>query len=134
SIFENIDWQQILQRLEALATSAVGRERIHVLAPLKAPEEAARSFNDIFEAQRILKRGHRPFMESLDLYPVWYQRLSKEAVLKPLELKDVRHFCLECIAFQTALNDCASEWAMAHSSRVLDATEPLSAIEQLMTS
>jgi len=72
-------------------------------------------------------------MESLDLFGLWHQRLNKDAILKPLELRDVRHFCLECLALQEILREHQSPWLKQQFQLLMDATEPLSAIDQIMT-
>ena len=83
-----LDWTDILTRLQSLATSELARSRLRDLKPLASAEEARRSFRSIEEAQAILAYGERPFMESLDLFSTWFQRLKREAVLTTLELRD----------------------------------------------
>ncbi|MGZ3721784.1 MAG: endonuclease MutS2 [Bdellovibrionales bacterium] len=129
----NLDWDEILKRLAGFATSQGARELLSRLEPLATPADAEKSFADITEAVAILALGRRPFMESLDLYTVWHQRLVKSATLKTLELRDVRHFCLEILALHEILKDHKSPWASSVSSALMDATEPLSAIDQIMT-
>lgn len=129
----NLDWDEILNRLAGFATSQGAREILRHLGPLSSPAEAERSFAEIAEAVAILALGRRPFMESLDLYSVWHQRLNKGATLKTLELKDVRHFCLEILALSEILKEHTSPWAKSVADGLMDATEPLSAIDQVMT-
>lgn len=129
----NLDWEEILSRLAQFGTSQVARDQLVELVPLSGPEEAQKSFAEISEALEILNLGRRPFMESLDLYLIWQQRLSKDAVLKTLELKDVRHFSLEILALSEVLKDHRSPWASSIQDGLIDATEPLSAIDQIMT-
>ena len=131
--FTNLDWAEILNRLTGMATSQLGRERLRALEPLDSPDEAERSFSEIVEARQVLGMGRRPFMESLDLYTLWHQRLSKGATLKTLELKDVRHFCLEILALKEILKPVRSEWAKGVFANLMEASEPLSAIDQIMT-
>ena len=129
----NLDWDQILNRLAESTTSQLARERVQTLKPLPNAEAAERSFAEISEAAVVLSLGRRPFMESLDLYGIWAQRLAKEATLRTLELKDVRHFCLEILALHEILKEHVSEWVKSVSDNLFDATEPLSAIDQIMT-
>ncbi|HMN67763.1 MAG TPA: Smr/MutS family protein [Bdellovibrionales bacterium] len=129
----NLDWDEILTRLANFATSQVGRDRLRALEPLSGPAEAERSFTLIIEAMQVLALGRRPFMESLDLYPVWHQRLRKEAVLKTLELKDVRHFCLETLALKEIFKEAPTPWTKEIVAALFEADEPLSAIDQIMT-
>lgn len=135
----NIDWTEILNRLAELATSQLGRDRLRQIAPLSGPEAAQQSFNEIAEALQILQLGRRPFMESLDLYAIWAQRLSKGATLKTLELRDVRHFCLEILALKEILqqvlppNAKGSPWSANQFEQLMEASEPLSAIDQIMS-
>lgn len=129
----NLDWTAILEKLNVLATSLSGKEILSQLAPLKSQEEAFQSFQDIKSAQFVLLNGHRPFMQSLDFYPTWMSRLKKNATLKPLEIKDIRFFCLECLALKEALSLVENPWARDRYSELIDAAEPLSAIDTILT-
>ncbi len=129
----NLDWDEILNRLAGFATSQVGRDRLRGLKPLPTPTDAERTFAETEEVMAVLASGTRPFMESLDLYLLWHQRLSKGAVLKTLELRDLRHFCLEILALKEILKPVRSKWITDLVSLLMDATEPLSAIDQIMT-
>jgi DNA mismatch repair protein MutS2 len=133
SELRNLDWSDILGRLESFATSEAARQNLRALSPLPSVELARSSVGQILEAQVVLQSGQRCFMESLDLFGLWFQRLTKEAVLKPLELKDVRHFCLEVVALKEILRPHQSPWLKSLGERLMDATEPLSAIDQVMT-
>lgn len=128
-----LDWLEILARLEKFATSEPARARIRELGPLESAEVADRSFKEVREAQAVLSSGERPFMESLDLYSTWFQRLKREAVLQTLELRDVRRFCLESIALGEVLRPMSGTWIQTLKARLMDATGALSAIDQLMT-
>ena len=127
----------ILEKLQSLATSEPARSRLAQLRPLKTPSEARESFEATIEAQNVLAYGERPYMESLDLFSTWYQRLKREAVLTTLELRDVRRFCIETVALTEVLKQVGdqsrSKWISWLSRRLMDATEPLSAIDQIMT-
>lgn len=81
----------------------------------------------------MLSFGERPFMESLDLFPTWYTRLKREAVLTTLELRDVRRFCLEVIALSEVIRSIDTPWVSSLKKRLMDATAPLSAIDHIMT-
>jgi len=129
----NLDWNEIRSRLSQLATSQNGREQLDHLEPLPSPQDALNQFAEIGEAKSVLALGQRPFMESLDLYPVWFQRLNKGATLKTLELRDVRHFCLETLALQEVFKAHQSPWVKSICTELMNATEPLSAIDQIMT-
>lgn len=130
---KSLDWNEILSKLESYATSEVAKEQLRNLSPVSSHEEAYRSFQKIFEAELLLQKGRRPFMESLDLFPVWHQRLAKGATLKTLELKDVRHFCLESIALKEILSLAESEGLKQIHQDFYDGSEPLSAIDQIMS-
>lgn len=129
----NLDWEEILDRLASFATSQVGRDRLRWLKPLASQDQAEKSFAETEEVMAVLSSGKRPHMESLDLYLIWHQRLSKNAVLKTLELKDIRHFCLEVLALKEILKPVQSRWIRDLVAALMDATEPLSAIDQIMT-
>jgi DNA mismatch repair protein MutS2 len=129
-----IDWREILERLQALATSEPARTRLRELAPLSSPGEARTSFRAIEEAANVLAHGERPFMESLDLFSTWFQRLKREAVLTTQELRDVRRFCIEAAALHEVLRPIeGGTWVNRLKARLMDATSPLSAIDQIMT-
>ncbi len=130
---ETLDWQDIVEKLQTLATSSGAKEVLRDIAPLSSAALAEKSFERILEAQALLSQGSRPFMESLDLFPVWFQRLSKEATLKTLELKDVRHFCMEALALKEVLELADTPWLEDNYKLLFDASEPLSAIDQIMS-
>lgn len=129
----HLDWSEIRERLAGFATCELSRQELRQLTPLRRPEEAESSFSQIFELIELLKLGKRPFAESLDLFAIWHQRLSKQATLKTLELKDVRHFCLEIIALKELLKPFRTSWIVSVGESLMNAEEPLSAIDQLMT-
>lgn len=128
-----LDWRIILEKLQGLATSEPARIRLSELAPLKSPSEAKESFEATIQAQNVLSFGERPYMESLDLFSTWYQRLKREAVLTTLELRDVRRFCIEVVALGEVLRQSEGPWVERVLRRLMNATEPLSAIDQIMT-
>lgn len=128
-----LDWTEILEKISASATSSIGKERVLKLMPLASPEEALASFSRIAQASELLGMGLRPHMESLDLFSPWHTRLKKNAVLKVLEIKDVRLFCLETLALQEALSRIDNNWSQQVRENLMDANEPLSAIDQILT-
>jgi DNA mismatch repair protein MutS2 len=130
---KNLDWNSIIHRLTGFATSEVARERLAALAPLASADIAQTYFSQIMQMSNLVQQGLRPHMESLDLFAPWYQRLIRNAVLKPLELKDVRHFSLETLALSEALREYKTPYLSELRSRLMAAEEPLSAIDQIMT-
>ncbi|MBX2987054.1 MAG: Smr/MutS family protein [Bdellovibrionaceae bacterium] len=128
-----LDWTEVLERIRQAATSEPGRGRIMATSPLDNATAARLAVNDIMQAGAIVQQGLRPHLQSLDLYPIWIPRLKKKAVLKNLELKDVRHFCHEAIALKEALKLAVNDWADRLGEALIDATEPLSAIDQILT-
>ena len=134
----NIDWDKTIQFLTKFATSSEGREKLKTTCSLKNPEEAQKSFLIIAEAQKLLETGihpqeKRPTMESLDLFHSWSLRLKKKAVLKIIELKDIRSFLLEVNTLNKIFESFRGPWSESIKSRIMSAKEPLSAIDQLMT-
>jgi DNA mismatch repair protein MutS2 len=130
---KNLDWSEILEKIKSFATSDNAR---HIIANTKAfseSSEAKKSFIEIESASAVIAGGIRPHMQSLDLFDLWITRLRKKAVLKTLELKDMRHFCLETIALSEALKIHDNLWATQHLENLMKAEEPLSAIDNLMT-
>lgn len=130
---KNLDWNEILDKVRAFATSDRARDVIGETVSLRSAGEAEKSFYEIDCAAQIILGGVRPHMQSLDLFELWITRLSKKAVLKTLELKDIRHFCLETIALLETLKSQETAWAQDMAELLLKAEEPLSAIDNLMT-
>lgn len=128
-----LDWIEILEKVRGYATSETAKNKILEIRPLSSPELAQKSFQEIFEAGGVLAEGIRPYMQSLDLFSTWFPRLKKRAVLKNLEIKDVRSFCLEALALKEALSSLNSTWAEKIRSQLMEAEEPLSAIDQILT-
>ncbi|MGE3760075.1 MAG: Smr/MutS family protein, partial [Pseudobdellovibrionaceae bacterium] len=71
-------------------------------------------------------------MESLDLFAPWFTRLKIKSTLKTLELKDVRHFCLETIALKEIIGPFNGPYCSYLKNTLMTAEEPLSAIEQIL--
>lgn len=130
---KNLDWNEILEKLKSFSTSESARLIIGETKPLRSADEAKKSFYDIECATEIISGGVRPHMQSLDLFELWIGRLKKKALLKTLELKDIRHFCFEVVALHEALKISATSWAQTQLELLMRAEEPLSAIDQLMT-
>ncbi len=129
----NLDWDELLQHLEKLATAAPTKAALNDLQPKTSVEEATNSFAKIEEGRYLLKTGVRPFMQSLDLFDTWYMKIKKQAVLSSLEIRDVRHFCTETIALKEVLRSFESPWLNGLFERLMKADEPLSAIDNIFT-
>lgn len=129
-----LDWVEILEKIRLHATSEVGREGVMRIKPLKSEQAAYASFKEIASASEVINQGIRPHMGSLDLYSTWILRLKKNAVLKTLEIKDVRSFMLEALALREALLPIENEWTQLISASLMNAEEPISAIDQIITS
>ncbi|OFZ10928.1 MAG: DNA mismatch repair protein [Bdellovibrionales bacterium RBG_16_40_8] len=130
---KNLDWNEIIERLSGFATSEIARTELRKTLPLSTPEEAQKRFQETAEISVLKRHGLRPHMESLDLFASWYQRLTRSAVLKLLEFKDVRHFCLETLALNEILKTHSTNYLEELRTRLMPAEEPLSAIDQIMT-
>ena len=129
---KNIDWPEVLSKIEAFATSAEGKNQILNTSPL-GPDLALESVSSIQSAQRLLLQGLRPHMSSLDLAPIWLVRLRKKSVLKNLEFKDVRLFCLETLALLEVLSPSTETWPQDLLRDLMNAERPLSAIDHVFT-
>jgi DNA mismatch repair protein MutS2 len=129
----NLDWSDILSTLENFATSVQAKEILRATSPLTSVAAAEKQFADTASAIEVLNHGTRPHMESLDVFPMWWERIRKNAVLKTLELRDVRKFCHEVLALGSALEPLESAWATGILASLMDAEKPLSAIDQLMS-
>lgn len=130
---ETIDWPKIVRHLASFATSSEARDLLHQTSPLESQALAQENFQRIAEAQELLSAGERPFMESLDLYHSWFHRLEKQSQLKPLELKDIRLFFLEALSLRKIITTTPKEWGQNIAQSLIDAEEPLSAIDHLIT-
>jgi DNA mismatch repair protein MutS2 len=128
-----LDWIEILEKIRGFLTSESAKGKILEIGPLANPTLAQQSFQEITDAAAVLGEGIRPYMQSLDLFPTWFPRLKKKAMLKNLEIKDVRSFCLETLALQEALSSLNNNWCQKISSQLMAAGEPLSAIDQILT-
>ena len=128
-----LDWRLILEKLQLLATSESARAKLRDTAPVASAKAATESFFAIQDAQNVLAFGERPYMESLDLYSTWFQRLRREATLTTMELRDVRRFCIEIVALREVMKQSEGAWTERVRSRLMDATGPLSFIDQIMT-
>lgn len=128
-----LDWQEILRKINSFATSESAKQKLLLLQPLSSEQEALDSMQEILDAGFLLGQGVRPFAQSLDLFSMWFSRLKKNAVLKNLEIKDVRSFCLEVVALREALTTVNNDWAKRTYQALMEAGEPLSAIDQILT-
>jgi DNA mismatch repair protein MutS2 len=133
SELHSLDWDLILDKIKNCATSLAGQEKISQTRPLSSAALAEKQFAEIEAAYAVVSSGVRPHAQSLDLFNNWIVRIRKKSVLKTLELKDVRHFCLESIALKETLKNFDSAWAVETRSQMMEAEEPLSAIDQILT-
>lgn len=128
-----LDWELILQKIQTLSTSLSAQEKLSQTRPLDSASQASKQFKEIEYAFGIVSSGVRPHMQSLDLYETWFTRIKKKSVLKTLELKDVRHFCLEALALKEVLKDHNNPWTENLKDQLMEPGEPLSAIDQILT-
>ncbi|PWU18679.1 MAG: endonuclease MutS2 [Bdellovibrio sp.] len=119
--------------MQKLATSGTAQLHLQHLQPRPSKESALEHLAKVFDASEVISAGHRPFMESVDLFEPWHSRIRKRGALTALEIKDVRTFCLEIVALQEALAKATSPWAQATLAFLMKAEEPLSAIDQILT-
>lgn len=132
-LYRSLDWDMILQKIQDLATSLAARESILKTQPLATPDLAYQQFQEIEAAFAITTTGVRPHMQSLDLFSNWFVRVKKKSVLKAIEIKDVRFFCLEALALQETLKQNPSAWSDSLLAQMMEPSEPLSAIDQILT-
>ncbi len=122
-----LDWHEYLSRMAQMATSVLAQDKIANLPFLDSVKDICDQLVKIQKWSGLLKAGLRPRMESLDVTDPWMQRLQRRAVLKTLELRDVRFFCIESHALKEVLDE------LEFGHEMFDASEPLSAIDQIMT-
>jgi DNA mismatch repair protein MutS2 len=131
--YSALDWNEILKNIQGFATSGSARMSIGSLQPLGSADAAKLSVNEVFDGVELVQTGTRPFMESLDLYEPWFTRVKKNAVLKTLEIKDVRSFCLEVLALREVAQTVQNSFCQNLVENLMEASEPLSAIDQILT-
>ncbi|OQW49283.1 MAG: DNA mismatch repair protein [Proteobacteria bacterium SG_bin7] len=131
--FNSIDWNFITTRLSQHASSEIARNYLANLSPYSTIEQAQESQTHIQFAQGMLNKGVRPQMGSLDLFESWFQRLVKGAVLKTLELRDVKNFCNEILYLGSSLENNVSPWSKKIRASLMDAEPALSAIDHLIS-
>lgn len=131
---QTLDWPELIATLKTKATSEKARLVLQDIAPLASPNQALHQIDEIFKAHDIMTSSQqRPYFESLDLFDHWHSRLKKGAVLKTLELKDVRFFCLELIALRSLLELQTESSAQNWYQQLFNAESSLSMIDQLIT-
>jgi DNA mismatch repair protein MutS2 len=128
-----LNWPDILRALQSFASSGSGKMHLAGLAPAANAQAAEALVQEVFDGAEVLSKGLRPFMESLDLFDSWHGRLKRKAVLKTLEIKDARSFCLETVALLELLSEFSNPWSEKMKSLCMDASKPLSFIDQVMT-
>lgn len=131
-----LDWTEVIKNIQTLATSGAARLQIASLKEFPDAQAAEASVSEIFDGIELLQTGIRPFAESLDLFEPWFTRIRRNAVLRAIDIKDVRSFCLELIAAREATSALASqqnEWCAQVYKNIMNADEPLSAIDQILT-
>lgn len=131
--FQGIDWDQVIELIQSFATSGSGKLEISQLKPKKSAAEALQQVQKVFDASALLATGVRPHFESIDFFDPWHSRLKRKAVLKTIELRDVRSFCLETIALIESLESQQTQWALDIREVLISVEEPLSAIDQIIT-
>lgn len=133
SELKNLDWDELVDKLQAHATSLKAGEHLIGLGPCQDENQAYQSMTDISQACQVLASGERPFMESLDLFSTWCERLKKHAVLKALELKDVRRFFHEVLALREVFRPAALDWPQRIFAQLFDPAPELARIDRIMT-
>lgn len=128
-----IDWLFVTNRLSQASTCEIGRTILLNTSPLSSPQLALEEMQNIIEAQAILKSGQRPQTTSLDLFESWYQRLAKGAVLKTLELRDIRTFCNEVLSLQDVIKSSPLNWCKKLRDQLMDVNPPLSAVDHMIS-
>lgn len=130
----NLDWQEILLKIQSHCTSETAKIEISKIAPLKSADAALRKFEEISSATLILSSGIRPFMSSLDFFHSWALRVKKKSVLKTIEIKDVRSFCLETLAYREALSlNSQDPWSYDKHLLLFNPENILEDIDQVIT-
>ena len=114
NLLKELDWPEVLRHLQNFCTSGTAKIRMSALGPAASAVMAQKLIHHCFDAVEVLRGGSRPFMESLDLFESWFGRLKRNAVLKTLEIKDVRSFCLEVLALEEVLKVSPTPLSLIH--------------------
>jgi len=130
---KNIDWELVLRKIKELASSDLAKDEIDRTAPLGSAAEALNQFRQIEEAAELIEVAGRTTAESLNLFPLWFERLKKSAVLNGVELKDARLFFIEVLALKQILSQSSGTWVQQIKAQLLEAKRPISAIDQVLT-
>jgi DNA mismatch repair protein MutS2 len=128
-----LDWAEIVRNIQGFATSGSAKMALSEWDAAPSAKAAKESVQDIHDAIELLQTGVRPFMESLDLFEPWYTRIKRNAVLRTLEIKDVRSFCLEILALRETVLPLRNSWCQRLGQTLMDPAEPISAIDQILT-
>ncbi|MEZ4873039.1 MAG: hypothetical protein R2827_12535 [Bdellovibrionales bacterium] len=129
-----IDWQIILKHLTELCSAEVTQDKVADLRSFNTASDIKKEFEKVDNFRLLLMNHPRPSMESLDLFFTWAHRLEKAAQLKAIELRDLRHFCIETLALKETLEANNTNINKALSQELLNPEEPLSAIDQIINS
>lgn len=129
----HLDWQECLRLIQDSATSGLAKIEIGNMQAFSDQSEAESSISKIQDAIQMIQSEARPFMESLDLFEPWYTRVKRRAVLKALEFRDVRSFCLEIVSLKEIASKIQNDWCQQLRESLMKADEPLSAIDQILS-
>jgi len=116
---KGIDWPLVVNAISHFTTSEHAKLLVSQLSPFTSKGLAEKSFNQISEAQSLLEKGQRPFMESLDIYTHWSKSLQKKSILKILEIKDIHHFCIEVLALNEFFEPHCGPWVTGLKEKIL---------------
>ncbi len=134
--FKNLDWYEILQKIQGFATSQAAKEILQQTKPFSDSENAQEQAQDISYATHVVTLDFRPNLDSLDDFFPWYERLKRKAVLKPAEFQAVRRFCFDIYNLQKTLSQNSradNEWIQNTLAELIDTSKIQSAIDQILT-
>tara|TARA_B100001248_G_scaffold255904_1_gene236229 strand:+ start:3867 stop:6131 length:2265 start_codon:yes stop_codon:yes gene_type:complete len=112
-MLQRIDWQKILNTISSHTKNEITKSRLQDLSP-SSPAAAKQQVKSILDAQEALTEAHLS-LSSLDLVRYWIQRLRKQAILSPLELKDVRSFLSEVDYVYELVEQSENTWLNSFS-------------------
>ncbi len=130
---QNLDWDKTLLRLKGFATCEKAVDSLEQTSPFSNPQNAMLQLGEIKEALELAELGHRPPVDSLNMFQTWYERLTKQATLKIPELIDVKRFCYDLIGVQKALGQIDGTWSRHYLKNLMECKKVLSAIDQLIS-
>lgn len=133
SEYKNLDWLETIEKLQAYATSKMGKDSISKMEPMSSKDEALKQTRQIHECLQVVSLDFRPRLESIDFFSSWFERLKRKASLKVDEFQEIRRFCFDIYGLQKTLLTGTTPWLKKTGQDLMDTSKIQSAIDQIIT-